>query len=324
LTATAGGDRDSGPSVLDELRDRARAALRSDGAFWRKALLFGVERGPDAWVRYSPGVIGASFGLALPWARERAIENLRRVHGPRPRPVEVAEAGRLFASYGSSIAEALLAASGRGYEFCCDVRGGEIFDRCRAEGRGVIVATAHTAGWEVAGPALRRSTGEDVLVVMHAERDSVARGIQDRARERAGLRIVHAGEDALAPLPLLRHLRAGGTVAVQIDRAGPTRSRPATLFGHAFAVPEGPLRLAAVTGAPVVCAFTRRTGFMQYETRLDPAIRLPRHPTSADLDEAAQALASRLEAFVRAYPTQWFDFGTPNGVPKAADVRRRV
>jgi KDO2-lipid IV(A) lauroyltransferase len=86
------------------------------------------------------------------------------------------------------------------------------------------------------------------------------------------------------------------------------RGRNATLFGRPWAVPEGPLRLAAMSGAPILPVFSRRLGFMKYEVHIAEPIHVPRRPTDADLDGAASAIMGEMEKFVRAHPTQWFHF----------------
>jgi KDO2-lipid IV(A) lauroyltransferase len=173
----------------------------------------------------------------------------------------------------------------------------------------MILATAHTGGWQVAGLAVERLLGCEMLVVMRRERDPRAQALQDDARERAGVRFAYVGDDPLASLGLLGHLRRGGVVAMQIDRLPPRmRGRTGRLFGVPFSIPEGPLRLAAVSGAPIVPVFTRRLGYMDYDVLVADAIRLPRRPADADLDDAAAAVLRATEAFVRANPTQWFHF----------------
>jgi KDO2-lipid IV(A) lauroyltransferase len=87
------------------------------------------------------------------------------------------------------------------------------------------------------------------------------------------------------------------------------RTRAVRFLGHSWQIPEGPLSLAALTGAPILPVFTRRLGFLEYEALVHPAIRLPRRPTQDQLDGAAQRMAGDLEAYVRAHPTQWFRFG---------------
>jgi phosphatidylinositol dimannoside acyltransferase len=94
-----------------------------------------------------------------------------------------------------------------------------------------------------------------------------------------------------------------------VDRVPPgMRSRPVELFGAPWRVPEGLLRLAAASGAPILPIFTRRIAFMEYRSEVAPPVRLPRKPTEAELDVAAQHLAGALERFVRRHPTQWFHF----------------
>jgi KDO2-lipid IV(A) lauroyltransferase len=178
-----------------------------------------------------------------------------------------------------------------------------------ADRRGLLFVTAHTAGWETVGPLLSRDHGLRVMIAEQAERDARASDIQDAARRAHGVLVAHVGDDPLSALPLVRHLREGGVVALQLDRvpAG-MRARDVTLFGAPARIPEGPLRLAALTGAPLVPIFAARTGHRRYVVDIAPPVRLPRAPADAELDAAAQAVARELERFVRARPTQWFHF----------------
>ena len=111
-------------------------------------------------------------------------------------------------------------------------------------------------------------------------------------------------------MPLARHLREGGAVALQLDRlpAG-QRRRAVTLWDGPGHVPEGPLRLASVTGAPILPVFSARLGHRRYEVRVFPPVRVARHVAGQELDRAAQALADAMQTFLRSHPTQWFDFG---------------
>jgi phosphatidylinositol dimannoside acyltransferase len=290
--------------------ERLRGALRTDSVFWRKALYAGVHYGPDAWVRYSPPLFGMAFGAALGGPREAVRATLRKIHGPRPYAEEMREALAVFANFASSMTDAMLLGAGRGYQVVCRPEGQEHFHGSIAAGRGVILATAQTAGWDLGGAMAKSWARErEVMVVMEPEPNGAARALHDAHRRDAGLKVVHAGDDPLAALPLMRHLREGGLVAMKFDRVAPgMRTRAARLFGEPFMVPQGPLTLAALTGAPIVPVFSRRLGFLEYQTFNTPPLYLPRRPSEAELDAAAQTLADRLEAFVRAYPTQWFRF----------------
>ncbi|MGH7438111.1 MAG: lysophospholipid acyltransferase family protein, partial [Polyangiaceae bacterium] len=148
--------------------------------------------------------------------------------------------------------------------------------------------------------------------------------IQDEARRAQGVEVAHAGGDPFATLGLLGHLRSGGVVALQMDRmSAGMRARRVTLFGRPSYLPEGPLRLASVAGAPIVPVFASRAGHRHYEMRIEAPVHLPRRPTEAELDAAAQGLADSLAAFVRARPTQWFNFRAPT-VPDGRVARGRA
>jgi KDO2-lipid IV(A) lauroyltransferase len=292
-----------------KLRQAILSALRPDSAFWRRAIAAGVQHGPDSLVRYSPPIFGLAFGAALPKARELVRANLRRVLGPRPPLSELFDVAAVFSNYASCLTEALLVGSARGYRLTPRLRGVEHYHACVAEGRGILIATAHTGGWEVAGPLLRGAHPSEVVIVMRRERDEEARAIQDEARRRAGVVVVHIGDSPFDALPLLRYLRGKAVVAMQIDRSYPgMRSREVTFLGAKAQAPEGPLLLASLSGAPILPVFTRRLGFMEYEAVVSPPIRVPRRPSDEDLNRAAQAMTDAMDAFVRANPTQWFHF----------------
>jgi KDO2-lipid IV(A) lauroyltransferase len=293
-------------AVLPRLRD----TFRTNSAFWRKALHAGVHFGPDPWVRYSPAVFGLAFCAALSGPRESVRRILRKVHGPRPAHEELRDVAEVFTNFASSMSEAMLVGAARGYVPTSRPLGDWHFLSSYARGRGVIIAAAQTAGWDIGGAMLSNVQAKDVLVVMEPEADDAARELHDRYRHGAGVKVVHVGRDPLASLALLRHLRSqGGIVALKFDRVHPgMRRRQVRFLGDRWQVPEGPLSLAAMTGAPIVPVFTRRLGFLEYELINHPPIYLPRRPDQEALDAAAQTLADALESFVRKYPTHWFRF----------------
>jgi lauroyl/myristoyl acyltransferase len=294
------------------------SGLRHDSAFWRRALTAGVTRGPEPLVRHSPPVFGVLFAAALPELRRRVEENLRRVRGPRSRLVDLLDSSAVFAAYGSCITEALLLASDRGYTVVRHSRGVEHYHACAATGRGVIIVTAHTGGWDIAGQILGVVHPAGVMLAMQRERDAEARAIQDAARQRAGVQVVHIGEGPLDALPLLKHLQRGGAVAMQIDRVPPgMRSREVAFLGGRWRAPEGPIALAALSGAPILPVFTHRLGFLEYEAVVAPPIRLARRATEQERDAAAAEMMRAMERFVRAHPTQWFHFASDGPIAPA-------
>jgi lauroyl/myristoyl acyltransferase len=293
--------------------ERSRSGFflfRRDGPFWRELASFGAEHAPRVIVRYSPPAWAFFFALALPDARARVRANLRRIVGQRPRHRELVDVFRTFSHFASCLTEALAMGGSRAAPIECDVEGAEFLERALAAGRGVILVTAHTGGWETVGPILKRRFGLDIMVAMEREADARARDIQDRARTRSGIKVVHIGNEPLSVLPLFSHLRKGGALGLQIDRVPPAmRALSVRLFGAPAVVPSGPFHLARATGAPIVPVFMRRLGFFRYSVRLCPVIEVTRTATDLDLGGAAQQATTEMERFIAAHPTDWFDFG---------------
>jgi phosphatidylinositol dimannoside acyltransferase len=292
-------------SVLARVR-RALPDLRVDSAFLRRAARFGAVEMPDAFARYSPPFVGAAFAVLLPRTRRRVSENLRWVGASG----SFAQTIGVFAKYALTLTEAFAAGSGKNERIAGRVLGDPRFQRARAVGRGVIIATAHTSGWYAAGPILGSVYEDEVLIVMQNERDMAAQQLQDQAKESLGLRVVHVGADPLAAMPLLAHLRKGGVVALQMDRVPEgQRGVDVTLAGRPFQVPEGPLTLAGLSGAPIVLILGRRLGHNHYELEVGEPIQLPRRPSREALATAAQDVAAQIARYVARYPTDWFHFG---------------
>jgi KDO2-lipid IV(A) lauroyltransferase len=275
-----------------------------DGSFWRRMARWG-SRGPAWFVRVAPPVIGLIVCAVAREPRQAIVANLKRIQGARGPIRDTLDVARTFVSYAACLTEVL-----GGIPAEETLVNGELhIDDALSEKRGLLIVTAHTAGWEIVGPILARDRHIDLTIVEAAEHDAAASAIQDGARGGIGMRVAHVGDDPLSALPLVKQLREGGVVALQIDRAPRgIRNRAVTLFGQPGAIPEGPLRLAALTGAPMVPVFVARTGHRRYEITASAPIRLDRSASAPEFDEAAQAIASRLEAFVRAHPTQWFHF----------------
>lgn len=289
-----------------------RNPLAHDGSFWRKMARLGAQRGPEWWLRYSPAFFGLAAAVAVPSARRAVLRNLHRIRGDTGRLHDVIDTARTFTTYAGALAESLSSGSKNARMPDEILLGREHIDASVRAKKGVIIATAHSGGWEVAGPLFANHYSLEIMMVMEAERDARAREIHDEARRSIGLQVVHVGDDPLAALPLLRHLRCGQIVALQVDRVPHgMRSHPVRLLGAPGAIPEGPLRLAQLSGAPIVPIFCARLGFRHYLIEAHAPIYVSRHASSEESDAAAQTLADALSAFLTAHPTQWFHFGSP-------------
>jgi phosphatidylinositol dimannoside acyltransferase len=292
------------PPLADEVGD---SLFAHDGEFWRRMAALGARKFPGWWMRYSPPAFGLAAAALLPAARRAVRKNLERIRGRAPLWVEALETARTFTTYASCLSEGLARGSKNEAPIRTTFVGGEHMHASVARGKGVVVLTMHTAGWEIATPLFVRDTRVDIMVVMEEERDARAQAIQDGPRATWGAKVVHVGGDPLSALPILRHLKAKGAVAMQIDRP-PASGRCVTvdLLGKPYAIPEGPLRIAQLSGAPILPTFTARLGFNAYHGETYSPLLLPRRATPDEIQKVAQDIGDAMGDFLRRFPTQWF------------------
>ncbi|MBX3230222.1 MAG: lysophospholipid acyltransferase family protein [Labilithrix sp.] len=262
-------------------------------------------------MRHGPPFIGWAMAAIVPSARRSVRANLHRVRGPTSPLRDARDVLATFGTFASCVAEVLSNEAPGGPKRPRALIHGERHVRAAiAARRGVVLVTAHTAGWDIVGPLLGADFQLDLVLVTHAEPDARAGDIQDEARRRSGVKIARVGDDPLASLPLLRHLRGGGVVALQLDRVVPgMRTRRVPLLGREGELPEGPFRLAAASGAPVLPVFCARRGHRSYLVEAFEPQWIARRAPEADVDRAAATVAAAMTRFLRAHPTQWFQFG---------------
>jgi len=285
--------------------------LRYDGYFFRKLAMLGAAKGPEWFLRYSPPVIGLAAMALVPRARRAVLRNLRRARGERPLYQDALDVARTFGAYAGSLAEALAAGSKNQVEFQShSVDGKQHMYDALDRGKGVVVASVHSGGWDVLGSLFADRVDTKLTIVMEPERDPGARRFHDEVRQKSGVNIAHAGDDPLAALPLLRALKEKGIVALLCDRTPPgMKTFDVILCGEPAKIPQGPFRLAQLSSAPVISLFCARAGFRNYHVVVREPVYVPRHATPDDLARAAQQVADYMTDFIRLYPTQWFHFG---------------
>jgi len=195
---------------------------------------------------------------------------------------------------------------------CEDIQGGEHLDRALAAGKGVILETGHFYANRMAERYFA-STGYPVLCVRNQRPENSGSGrlgrciLQPRLlefRRRASAQVVYI-QDPECSLKILRRLRSGGVVNIQVDGIVGTRAVAGTLLGRPWRFPAGIFDLVRRSGCavvPMLCV-GRIAGF---RISFDPALDL------AMADSRDEWLASNLPVIVRAleeqiagHPEEW-------------------
>jgi phosphatidylinositol dimannoside acyltransferase len=188
------------------------------------------------------------------------------------------------------------------------VDGLDRYNEVRRLGRGAILVTAHLGPFETAISSLRQREPR-VHVVFQRDSMSVFERLRSEQRHRLGL-LEAPIDDGLAMWARLRDaLRADDVVLLQGDRIMPGQrgARVPFLHGH-VELPEGPIKLARITGSPIIPTFAILTP--QKKVRIligEPILTGGSHPEAVSPDEAMQRVAASIASVVREYPDQWLN-----------------
>ena len=171
-----------------------------------------------------------------------------------------------------------------------------------AEGRGLVLVTAHLGNWELAGRLIASRLKRRTHVIVAAEADP---GVERFLRGGdSPINFVRRG-DPRAMVPLVGALRRGEVVALQGDRALGTRGDVTVdFFGAPAAFPLGPFVLARAARVPMLPAFCLLGRDLRYTVVIAEPIRVALGEETAALARWARIL----ETAVRRAPEQWFNF----------------
>ncbi len=235
-------------------------------------------------------------------ARVRAnVARVRPQASPREREALVAEIFRHFAICFADLISTNRREA-RPDRLVTRIEGDEHLLAAIAEGRGLVLVTAHLGNWELGGRLLATRLKRPTHVIVAAEADPrVERFLRGGP---SPVRFVRRG-DPTAMVPLVAALRRGEIVALQGDRALGTRGDALVdFFGAPAPFPLGPFVLGRAAAVPVVPAFCLLDADLRYTVVMARAIHVA---TGGEAAALAQWVAV-LEAMIRRAPEQWFNF----------------
>jgi len=181
-------------------------------------------------------------------------------------------------------------------------RGWESFTGAVAQGRGVIVASAHLGPISLVGQILS-AYGHTVVLPIEAEHSEFQRAV-NRARRAIGLQLVPTE----TPLAIYRALKEGKVFGVLADRAVTGVGERALFFGRDTLLPSAHVALALRANVPLIPAFSSREGD-RLVASFEPALDLVSTGNrDADVHEGLRRWSAVLERYVRRSPEQWTVF----------------
>jgi predicted LPLAT superfamily acyltransferase len=283
------------------------------GGYWGNLFFAVVLRLFGLRATFVPLVpIAAYYLLASRASVRSAGEYFERLFGPLPPALRLWYVYKNFYSLGQMLMERLAIIRDAAGRFPCMQDGMEHLRDAAALGRGVIVLGAHVGNWEAAGHLLRAYNLPVNMVGFDREERHIRRLFDAQMRERAFRFIAADAEGPAAAIAVLAALRRGELVALHGDRVFGGASAEVPFLGRPARFPLGAYQLAAISGAPLVMAFGARERVGCYRLvafpRLDPPTDASRAARAAFTDAAVRLYVQRLEALVRRYPFQWYNF----------------
>ncbi|HSP55997.1 MAG TPA: lysophospholipid acyltransferase family protein [Dehalococcoidia bacterium] len=241
--------------------------------------------------------------------RETARRNYALISGrPAGDPVVERMSRQCFREFGRYVVE-LLHVQGWGRDTIAErltVEGEEHFNEAEAAGKGVIFVSAHMGSAEVAA-AIAMKRGYRITSVAEELRPDLLWDWLRTCRAKMGVTLLPVNRSGIG---LLRVLRKKEMVALVID-AGAYRGMgvPVTFFGRPTMFPDGPARLARLSGAPLVFGLAVRKPNGHFLASVAPPVYPGGKAKAAeDVRRMTQEIAVVFEEFVRRHPEQWYVF----------------
>ncbi|MDF1577724.1 MAG: lipid A biosynthesis acyltransferase [Desulfurivibrionaceae bacterium] len=188
--------------------------------------------------------------------------------------------------------------------------GGERLLELVAEGKGLVLLTAHVGNWQT---ALAHIRGLEVPInsLMHYEEEAVAKHYFDLRDGTAPFRIIKSDGFMGGMIESTAALGRGEVVTIMGDRYAGGPWAEVEFLGGKARLPSAAYSLAAATGAPVAILLAAKTGRRSYTIKVwddfYPATGA-RHDRQRDLGRWADRFAKSLEGYVRQNPYQWYNF----------------
>jgi predicted LPLAT superfamily acyltransferase len=181
-----------------------------------------------------------------------------------------------------------------------------------AEGKGLILLTAHVGGWQASLGALSMIKAPINLLLHLSDADMDSSTFQQLGTEEASFAIIDPGEELGGILRMMEVLRRGETISMMGDRVfGSLKNTVLVPFlGDHIRLPYSAFKVASAMGSPIAVFFPYRTPGGSYTINVDSIIRVPSGlgRRAEEFVEYVGGFAKGMERYVEAHPYQFYNF----------------
>jgi len=259
-----------------------------------------------SWLSFC-GQLGKIAGFFATKTRKLAVQNLTIAFGDEKTPEEIDRISRnMFVMLGKNVGDVLRASGISSLEELNKfvvMKGFENFEQADKRGKGVVFVASHLGAFElqITSMALR---GLNFMVIGTPLKDEKLNELMWKHRNQNGTNYVERDK---ATFPMLKVLKAGGSVALLIDQdTNKVKCTFVDFFGKPCATPIGAAHLALKTGAAVMPAFSHLGEDGLQHIEILPEITLQNTGNEeADIQYNTQIFTNAIEKRIRQYPEQW-------------------
>ncbi|CAK7039019.1 MAG: Lipid A biosynthesis lauroyltransferase [Desulfovibrio sp.] len=248
----------------------------------------------------------------LPTVRKRSLAYRLRRFPDDTGPAQWLHAARLHVTLGKVLVDRAVAGITGNFQVRTEAPEAAQIAALHAEGKGVILVTAHVGFWQMAARSLRDFVDAPVSILLHREAGDNDKHFFEHGKEKYRITTLDPEDGRASAVAMLQALRRGELVALMGDRAygNDAHTVRVSFLGGEIPLPYNAYRLASASGAPVVVFFAYREGPCRARHEIAAVLRVPENAGrngSAYLPYL-ERFAVALHDAVRKEPYQFFNF----------------
>jgi KDO2-lipid IV(A) lauroyltransferase len=183
-----------------------------------------------------------------------------------------------------------------------DIRGMDCLYEALEEGRGAIILTAHFGNVDMMGQ-LPLAHGIPISGAVERVRPERLFQYTRELRQTHGVRLIPSDGPMIG---LFRALRRNEIIALPCDKAVADNVRSVEFFDAMARLPDGPVRVAVRTGAPLIPAFVYRLPDDSFRVEVEPPLALPDSgEVERDIAVGMEMVVDVMERHISQHPEQW-------------------
>jgi len=194
-----------------------------------------------------------------------------------------------------------------GKKFDCEIINNDTFCNLSDGDAGLVIISSHVGNYELAGYMLKADKKRFNALVYSGEAKAVMEN-RNRILSANNIRMIAVQKDMSHLFMMSSALSDGEILSIPGDRIfGSPRSVECDFFGGKAKFPLGPFAIAVQRDTPLLAVFVMKETSSRYKIQIN-SINSHGKDNRERTANAAQHFALLLEAVVRQYPEQWFNY----------------